>query len=418
MNKELHQQLEAAKKASYQIATLPTETKNQILEDIAKLLVERNVEILEANKKDLTNFEPNDSLYDRALLTEERIEAIAGDTRNVAGLEDPVGEVMEEKKLNNGLLLQKKRVAMGVTGIIYEARPNVTIDAAVICIKSGNAVLLRGSSNTFESNSILVSIMRDALEKNNVDPNVVQLLDTDRELVTQMLTADGYLDIVIPRGSQKLIDHVRKTATVPVIETGAGVVHTYVDEFADAKKAVDIVFNAKVQRPSVCNCLDTLVIHQKMLDLVLGELSPLLSEKGVVIYADAESKGTLAPSYPKELLFDADEEHFGQEFLSLKMSVKTVTSLDEAIDHVRKYSSKHSEAIVSEDKSNIERYLNEIDAAAVFANVSTRFTDGAQFQLGTEIGISTQKLHARGPMGLREMTSYKWVIRGDGQIIS
>lgn len=416
MNPTLLSQLESAKQASYEISVMTTEKKDELLSKIADAL-ERNVEkIIEANRKDLENFDPQDSMYDRALLDQNRITGIANDTRSVIHLSDPVGEVFEERTLDNGIFLQRVSVPLGVIGIVYEARPNVTVDAAVLCIKSGNAVLLRGSSNCYESNTVLVHIMRSALEEAGVNPNIVQLMETDRELVKEMLCAEGYIDVVIPRGSQSLIDMVRKTASVPVIETGAGVVHIYVDDEADTTKAQEIIYNAKTQRPSVCNALDTALIHTLKLEEVLSGLIDKLLEKNVDIYADKQSFEYLAGKYPENKLFQASEEDFGREFLDYAMSIKVVSSIDEAIAHVRKYSSKHTEAIVTENKEKQELYIRSIDAAAVITNASTRFTDGSQFGLGAEIGISTQKLHARGPMGLREMNIYKWVARGNGQI--
>lgn len=415
MDANLQQQLENAVQASYSVALLSTEQKNAVLEDIAQALVENAADILAANKKDLQNFDPSDSKHDRALLSEERIAGIAADTRNVIALPDPIGEVLDDRTLENGLELQRIRVPLGVLGIIFESRPNVTVDAAVLSFKAGNVVLLRGGSDCYTSNLALVKIMQSVLEKHGIDRHAIQLLEPDRALVKEMLHAVDYIDVIIPRGGQGLINFVRQEASVPVIETGAGVVHTYVDEFADVQKAVDIVVNGKVRRPSVCNALDTLVIHAKVLEAVLMGIAPLLADKEVEIFADEASLAVLEGKYPEHLLQKATEESFGIEYLSMKMSIKTVQSIDEAIDHVRSHTSKHSEAIVTEDEGNQERYIKEIDAAAVFTNTSTCFTDGAQFGLGAEIGISTQKLHARGPMALSEMTSYKWVVRGSGQ---
>lgn len=409
-------QLSLARQASYQIALLADEQKKSLLLDMADRLMIRSSDIISANTEDLKHFQPDDALYDRALLSEERIAAIANELRTVAGLPNPVWEMLEERRLANGLHLQKRRVPFGVVGIIYEARPNVTVDAAAICIKSGNAVLLRGSSNCQSSNTVLVAIMRMVLAEHGLDENLVQLLDSDRTLVDRMLNACGLIDVIIPRGGQKLIEHVRANSKVPIIETGAGVVHCYVDEFADVKMASAIVLNSKTQRPSVCNALDTLLLHRNVLPELLADLAPSLLEKRVRIYADASSYTFLKDLYPAELLLEASVEHFGQEFLSLAMSIKTVENISQAIDHIRAHSSGHSEAIISQDQKNQDVFFSAIDAAVVYANASTRFTDGAQFELGAEIGISTQKLHARGPMGLKEMTTYKWIVRGQGQV--
>jgi glutamate-5-semialdehyde dehydrogenase len=306
-------------------------------------------------------------------------------------------------------------VPLGVIGIIYEARPNVTFDVFSLCLKSGNACMLKGGSDAEHSNRAIVGIIREVLQKHGIPTDIIALLPVEREATAALLNAVGYVDIIIPRGSQRLIDYVRANARVPVIETGAGIVHTYYDESADKEKGVAIVNNAKTRRVSVCNALDCLIIHEKRLG-DLPDIGSALAAKNVHIYADDRSYPALQPSYPPDLLSPAQETHFGTEFLSYKMSVKTVNDLDEALEHINRYSSKHSEAIIAEDQAVIDRFLNMVDAAAVYANTSTAFTDGAQFGLGAEIGISTQKLHARGPMALEEMTSYKWVIRGSGQV--
>jgi glutamate-5-semialdehyde dehydrogenase len=356
-----------------------------------------------------------DPKYDRLKLTAERISDIAKDIRNVVGLNSPLGEVIEERILRNGLHLKKVRVALGVVGIIYEARPNVTFDVFSLCLKSGNVCLLKGGSDAEYSNLAIVGIIQEVLKKFNVNENIVQILPADRESTTEMLNASDYIDIIIPRGSQALIDFVRQNSSVPVIETGAGIVHTYFDKSADREIGVAIIKNAKLTRVSVCNALDCLIIHQSRIK-DLPYLCKQLVESDVEIYADKTSFDILRDNFPDGFIYPADKVHFGTEFLSKKMSIKSVGSLDEAFDHIAEYSSKHSEAIIADDPAVLNRFLNEVDAAVVYANTSTAFTDGAQFEMGAEIGISTQKLHARGPMALKELTSYKWIVRGKGQI--
>jgi glutamate-5-semialdehyde dehydrogenase len=335
--------------------------------------------------------------------------------RNVANLDSPVGKVLKETVRPNGLKIKKVTVPFGVIGIIYEARPNVTFDVFSLCLKSGNACVLKGGSDAIYSNQAIVSVIQKVLQKYELDENTVALLPAGREETNEMLRAHGYIDLIIPRGSQGLINFVRENATIPVIETGAGICHTYFDEFGDAEKGGEIIFNAKTRRPSVCNALDCLVIHESRLN-ELPVFAEKLSEARVFIYADEKSYEILKEKYPQELLEPATEESFGTEFLSLKMAVKTVGSFNEALEHINKYTSKHSEAIISENQGRIESFRKMVDASSVYSNVSTAFTDGAQFGLGAEIGISTQKLHARGPMALEELTSYKWIIEGDGQV--
>ena len=390
----------------------------QIVAVLNELAVQARVNtnfILEENQKDLDRMNSDDPKFDRLKLTADRIEGIAADIENVAKLENPVGKLLKETERPNGLKIQKITVPFGVIGIIYEARPNVTFDVFSLCLKSGNACVLKGGSDAISSNQAIVSIIRKVLNKFNIDENTVTLLPAGREETNEMLHANGFIDLIIPRGSQGLINFVRDNATIPVIETGAGICHTYFDEFGDAEKGSEIVFNAKTRRPSVCNALDCLVIHKSRLN-ELPKFAEKLLEENVVIYADERSFPEIANVYPEELLFKANDESFGTEFLSLKMSVKTVDSFEEAVKHINTYSSKHSEAIVSENQQCIETFRKVIDASAVYSNVSTAFTDGAQFGLGAEIGISTQKLHARGPMALEELTSYKWIIEGNGQI--
>jgi len=401
--------------ASRQLTLLKEEKVNEVLNAIADLAEKTTEKILGENKKDLDRMPESDPKYDRLKLTEQRIKDIANDLRNVSRLSSPLGITLEERTVKSGLKLKKVTVPLGVVGIIYEARPNVTFDVFSLCLKSGNACVLKGGSDAEYSNKFIVDLIKQVLSEHGVDPQVIALLPADRAATHELLNAVGYVDILIPRGSQGLIDYVRDNAKVPVIETGAGIVHTYFDESGDLKKGADIIFNAKTRRVSVCNALDCLIVHENRI-ADLPALTTKLSEKNVKIFADEKSYNVLENHYPENLLAQAEEKHFGIEFLDYIMSIKTVSSLDEALDHIFKYSSKHSEAIVAEDESTILRFMNEVDAAAVYANASTAFTDGAQFGLGAEIGISTQKLHARGPMALREMTSYKWLIHGNGTV--
>jgi len=406
---------ENVRKASRSLSLLSDKKINQVLVDLAEATLGRIPEILEENKKDLERMDSEDPKYDRLKLTPERIESIVADIRKVAHLPSPVGRTLEEKQLENGLLMKKISVPIGVIGIIYESRPNVTFDVFSLCLKSGNALVLKGSSDAHASNLAIMEIIHTVLEKNQINKNVVILLPADREATKEMLQAVNYIDLIIPRGSQGLINFVRDNSKVPVIETGAGIVHTYFDVSADIQKGSDIINNSKTRRVSVCNALDCLIIHQDRLD-DLKFIGNKLSEKSVRIFADSPSYEVLRQNYPKELLAPAQEEHFGTEFLSMTLSVKTVANLQAALDHIAQHSSKHSEAIIAEDEGTIDLFLKSVDAAAVYANASTAFTDGAQFGMGAEIGISTQKLHARGPMALEELTSYKWTIRGSGQI--
>ncbi len=411
----IEKQLQQALKASQKLNLVKNETVARALQELADEAEAQTGFILSENQKDLGRMSPEDPKFDRLKLTAERIKGIAADIRNVAQLDSPVGKILKETVRPNGLRISKITVPFGVIGIIYEARPNVTFDVFSLCLKSGNACVLKGGSDAIYSNRAIVSIIRDVMGKSGMDENTVCLLPAGREETDEMLRAHGYIDLVIPRGSQGLIDYVRKNALIPVIETGAGICHTYFDEFGDAGKGREIIFNAKTRRPSVCNALDCLVIHESRLPELPG-FGERLSEGGVVIYADEKSYGILNGNYPEGLLFPATEESFGTEFLSLKMSIKTVSSFEVAIGHINKYSSKHSESIVSEHAGRIDKFRKMIDASSVYSNASTAFTDGAQFGLGAEIGISTQKLHARGPMALEELTSYKWIIEGDGQV--
>ncbi|MCU4154853.1 glutamate-5-semialdehyde dehydrogenase [Carboxylicivirga sp. A043] len=406
---------EKVKEASRCMTRIGAEETASVLKALAKELRLAADAIVSANVKDLERMAVDNPKYDRLKLTKERIEAIASDTENVALLPCPVGEVLECRTLQNGLELEKKRVALGVVGVIYEARPNVTIDVFALCIRSGNACVLKGGSDAEYSNIILVDIVKKVLDKHGVDSDIIQLLPADRKATDELMNAVGFVDVLIPRGSQGLINLVRDNAKLPVIETGAGIVHTYFDESGELELGRQVVFNAKTRRVSVCNALDCLVLHRSRLNDLPALIQDMVS-KQVEIYADECAYQQLKGEYPDELLHKATKEDFGTEFLSLKLAIKTVDDFDSALEHIYQYSSKHSEAIIAEDADVIERYLNEVDAAAVYVNTSTAFTDGAQFGLGAEIGISTQKLHARGPMGLRELTSYKWIIKGNGQI--
>ena len=404
---------ENAKAASGKIIT--PAVVNQVLTDLAGAAIAQTEYLLTENQKDLDRMDRKDPKYDRLALTADRIADIAKEIKNVASLETPLGHIFSEKTMPNGLHITKVRVPLGVVGVIYEARPNVTFDVFSLCFKTGNVCVLKGGSDAHYSNKAIISIIQEVLLSHDIDVNVATLLPAEREAGDALLNASGYVDVLIPRGSQQLIDHVRNNSKVPVIETGAGIVHTYFDEFGDLEKAANIIFNAKTRRVSVCNALDCLIVHYTRLR-DLPKLLKQLGEKNVSIYADKTAFTILKGHYPDSFLNHAKPEHFGTEFLAMRMSLKVVESFEDALEHIKKHSSKHSEAIISEDAGRVEQFLNEVDAAAVYVNASTAFTDGAQFGLGAEIGISTQKLHARGPMGLEELTSYKWVVRGNGQV--
>ena len=414
---KIEKQLQSVLAASRKLNLIGDNLINKILIELAAQARANSDIILAENKKDLDRMDSQDPKFDRLILTEERIESIASDIENVASLQSPVGTILKETMRPNGLKISKVSVPFGVVGIIYEARPNVTFDVFALCFKSGNACVLKGGSDAIYSNQAIVSIIQKVLQKFNVDENTVSLLPAGREETNEMLRAHGYINLIIPRGSQGLINFVRENATIPIIETGAGICHTYFDKFGNAEKGREIIFNAKTRRPSVCNALDCLIIHETRLD-ELPAFAKRLSEENVVIYADEKSFNKIKGIYPENLLLKATEKSFGTEFLSMKIAIKTVANFDEAILHINKYSSKHSEAIISEDSVRIETFRKMVDASSVCSNVSTAFTDGAQFGLGAEIGISTQKLHARGPMALEELTSYKWIIEGDGQVRS
>jgi len=412
---EIRNRLELTQKASRSLNLLSEDQINSILNDVAKAAIAGTDEILQENRKDLERMDPSDSRYDRLKLTAERIAGIAADIRNVSLLPSPLGRVLKEAVRPNGMRITKIAVPFGVIGIIYEARPNVTFDVFSLCMKSGNACVLKGGSDADHSNKAIVKLIHSVLDRHGVDRNILALLPPGREATAEILNARGYVDVIIPRGSQGLINYVRENATIPVIETGAGICHTYFDESGDTVKGRDIVNNAKTRRCSVCNALDCLIIHESRLG-DLPQICSLLPDSKVIVYADEKACAALQGKYPSELLQPATAESYGTEFLDYKMAIKTVASFEEALEHISTYSSKHSEAIVTENESRKQLFRKMVDAAAVYCNVSTAFTDGAQFGLGAEIGISTQKLHARGPMALEELTSHKWLIDGDGQI--
>ena len=415
--KYLQQGLEYAREAARELARSDDTAVRTVLHALAAKTLANREEILAANRSDLSRMAQDDPKYDRLLLNDDRLEAICSDLRSVAALPSPVGETLEEKTLDNGLRISKVRVPMGVIAVIFESRPNVTFDVFALCLKTRNACVLKGSSDAHDTNRVVVRLMHEVLLENGITPNCVFLAPPQREWLPKILNAVGYIDLAIPRGSQGLINFVRDNASIPVIETGAGIVHTYVDASANLDMARAIITNAKTRRVSVCNALDTLVLHRDLLPDLPALMQEMSAQHGVEVFADEPAFQALQGRYEASLQ-RAEEQHFGQEFLSLRMSIKTVGNLDEALEHIHRYSSRHSEAVVAEDPEVIESFLNRVDAAAVYANTSTAFTDGGQFGMGAEIGISTQKLHARGPMALPELTSYKWVVRGNGQVRS
>jgi glutamate-5-semialdehyde dehydrogenase len=407
--------LAATRKSAASLALAADAVKLAVLADLSARLESNVASIISANEKDLAAYDPQNPMRDRLLLTEQRILDLAASLHDVAKLPNPSEQILLEKILANGLHLEKKSVPLGVVGVIYESRPNVTIDVAALCIRSGNAAVLRGGTDAWHTNSILVSLIHASLTAAGLPTDVVRLLPIDRAHVTTLLTAVKYVDVIIPRGSDALIQRVRKESLVPTIETGAGVCHTYVAESADVEMAVRIVVNAKVTRPSVCNSLDTVVVHQAVAKQFLTLLASELVKYRVKIFADDIAFGYLQ-SVPYPLLEHAVEADYGREFLDFACSIKVVQDTAEALNHIDTYSSRHSEAIVSSDESEAELFLQTVDAAAVYWNASTRFTDGGVFDLGAEIGISTQKLHARGPFALEKLVTEKWVVKGTGQI--
>jgi len=409
---ELKKTFEAVKKASKSLATLSDKQRNEVLQAVANAIILNKERILKANALDLEKMDTSNPLYDRLQLTEKRLEDIAADMLNVAKLPSPLGHITKQKTLPNGLRLCRVSVPFGVIGMIYEARPNVTYDVFSLCFKSGNACVLKGGRDAVASNEEGVAVIHEVLKSFNIDPAVVTLLPATHEATGEMLNAVGYIDLCIPRGGRKLIDFVRDTARVPVIETGAGVVNTYFDLTGDIDKGKAIITNAKTRRVSVCNALDCLIIHSGRLN-DLPELVQQMADKHVIIYADAASYKALEGHYP--LLEHATDESFGTEFMDYKLAIKTVGSLEEALQHIDENGSGHSEAIITEDVQAARTFQSYVDAACVYWNAPTSFTDGAQFGLGAEIGISTQKLGPRGPMALEEITTYKWLIEGEGQ---
>ena len=411
----LDRELRLLRSAAQKLNRLSEQQLNLCLLRLADLTEANMPALLEANAADLSRMDPENPKYDRLLLNEDRLRAIAADLRRVAALPSPLGRNLEERVLANGLELSRVAVPIGVVGIVFESRPNVTFDVFALNLKAGNATVLKGSRDAADSNRAIKELIDRALEDTDLPPACF-LAPAERSALKPILTADGLVDVIIPRGSQGLIDHVRANATVPVIETGAGICHTYVDAPANLEWAKDIITNAKARRVSVCNALDCLLLHRDQLAHLPELLSTLGETHRCEVYADEAAFEMLTGQYPADLLKPADENSFGTEFLRMAMSVKVVDSFDEAIDRIERYGSRHSESIVSDSDIHQERFLREVDAAVVYVNSSTAFTDGGQFELGAEIGISTQKLHARGPMGLEALTSYKWLVRGDGQV--
>ena len=416
---EVEVKAKAAKAASKRLAYLSTEVKNKALLAIADDLIAKQSDILSANHRDYVEGEKSGmsaAMLDRLLLNSERIKGIASDVRTVAALPDPVGETFEMRTLPNGLQIGKKRVPLGVIGAIYESRPNVTVDISVLCLKSGNAIILRGGKEALHSNLALAKIVQGAAYRAGIPEGAVQFIEsTDRALVGQMLKIRDYIDLVIPRGGADLINYVARNAAMPVITGGIGVCHTYVDRRANLEKAVAIVYNAKVQRPTVCNALDAILVHADVAKSYLPMVAKELGKAKVELRCDKRALKILKPLTSIKVV-PASDKDWGKEFLALVAAVKVVDSLEEALEHIERYGSGHSEAILTEDYSAAMKFLDEVDAACVYVNASTRFTDGGQFGLGAEVGISTQKFHARGPMGLKELTTYKWIVLGSGQV--
>jgi glutamate-5-semialdehyde dehydrogenase len=409
----------AAKQASHWLAHVGADIKNQALNNIASDLLDRQDEILAANRIDYEAGQKSGmgaALLDRLMLDVDRLKAIAADTRSIASLADPTGETFEMRTLTNGLQVGKRRVPLGIIGAIYESRPNVTVDISALCLKSGNCVILRGGKETINSNTVIVKVIQEAIKRAGIPEGAVQFIEnTDRALVNHLLKMNDVIDLVIPRGGAGLINFVKENATMAVVSGGIGVCHTYVDKSADLENAAAIIYNAKVQRPTVCNALDTVLVHTDIAATFLPKMAMELAKANVEMHCDERSIAILNSNTSLKLIPAVDED-WGREFLALIAAVKVVDSLDGALEHVEHYTSGHSEAIITEDYTAAMRFLNEVDAACVYVNASTRFTDGSQFGLGAEVGISTQKLHARGPLGLKELTTYKWVIFGSGQV--
>ena len=411
----LEEIFQASRDASIDLAMLDNDTINKVLLAVADKAIQETDSILAANVKDLARMDPANPMYDRLKLTKERIEGIAGDTRNVATLPSPLGKVLKHSTLPNGLDLKRVSVPFGVIGIVYEARPNVTFDVFSLCLKAGSACVLKGGKDADDSNRAIVSLIQSVLKEFGINENAITLLPATHEATGALLHANGYVDLVIPRGSKRLIDFVRQEASVPVIETGAGVCHAYFDKDADTEKGARIINNAKTRRVSVCNALDCTLIHADRLADPPAICEPLKASN-VLIYADEPALAVLQGNYPADLIKPSTEESYGTEFQAYTMAIKTVASAEEAIRHIRRFGSGHSECIITENRATADQFMAQVDAACVYHNVPTSFTDGAQFGLGAEIGISTQKLHARGPMALEEICTYKWLIEGDGQV--
>ena len=415
MEPQLTETFQRAKAASRELALIDEERKNKVLLAVADAIIANSDSLLEANAKDLARMDRSNPLYDRLLLDNKRLEGIASDMRHVAALPSPLGKTLTERTLDNGLHLRKVSVPFGVIGMIYEARPNVSFDVFSLCFKCGNACVLKGGRDADDSNKAIVALIHKVLEKHDVNPSVVELLPATHEATAEMLNAVDYIDLCIPRGGKRLIEFVRDNARVPVIETGAGVVNTYFDAEGDLKIGRLIVNNAKTRRVSVCNALDCLIVHQSRLH-DLGELCAPLIINNVVIHADEQAYDALAGKYPGDLLRHATADSFGTEFMDYAMAIRTVPSVEAAIKHISQYGSGHSESIITENRQTAEMFEAQVDAACVYVNAPTSFTDGAQFGMGAEIGISTQKLGPRGPMALEEITTYKWLIEGHGQV--
>ena len=414
--RELENKGKSAKAASRKLAHLPTEVKNKALLKIAESLISREQEILDANRADYDEARASgmdEAMLDRLMLDSSRIQGIAADVRTVASLPDPIGEAFDTRTLPNGMRIERRRVPMGVIGAIYESRPNVTVDISSLCLKSGNAVILRGGKESIHSNSSLARVIKGAIHEAGIPQDAVQLIEsTERELVGQMLKMKDSIDLIIPRGGEGLVGFVTENAVMPVLASGVGICHTYIDNAADLDKAVPIAYNAKVQRPTVCNALDCLLVHSEVAERYLPMIAKEWAKAGVEMHCDERALQILSSFNPAA----ASDSDWGKEFLALIAAVKVVDSLDEALEHIERYSSGHSEAIITENYTAAMRFLEEVDASCVYVNASTRFTDGGQFGLGAEVGISTNKFHARGPMGLKELTTYKWVIMGSGQV--
>lgn len=413
---QLMEKFKKIKQASSKLAILSHASRKKILVDFLNQLKRHKKQILWANQKDLKNFYGEQAIKERLELDDKKIKQIILSNSEVVNLPDALNEVRQTIKRPNGLVIKQVSMPFGVVAAIYESRPNVTVDLAILAIKTGNAIILKGGKESFKTNKYLVSLIHKSLKKNGLPSDLVFLIDPSSDWKQDLLNAHGTVDVLIPRGSQNLIEFVRQNAKIPIIETGAGVCHTFVDEFYSVKNAVDIIVNAKTQRPSVCNSLDTLVIHGKMSKKLLPVLAALLSLHKVEVFADHSAFAILKNFYPKQLLKVSKTEDYGREFLSLKMSIKTVINFEEGLEFIKRHTSGHSEAILTDNKKHAREFLQEVDAAAVYHNASTRFTDGGEFGMGSEVGISTQKLHARGPMGIKALTSYKWIVLGKGQV--